>query len=337
MTEQKIRWGVLSTANIGRVAVNPAIQASNNGTLFAVASRNAQHAREFAERSGIPRHYGSYDALLDDPDVDAIYIPLPNSLHRDWSMRAAERGKHVLCEKPLALNAAECREMQVAASTNGTLLMEAFMYRFHPRTEQLVAMSRAGALGSIRAIRSAFTFRLSRPDNIRLLPELGGGALMDVGCYCVNVSRTIAGAEPEMVQAWATWGTTGVDLELTGTLRFASGLLAHFDCAMSMDRREVVEVAGTDASLTMETAFTPGVDRVELIERRAGATTRHDVPGTNEYVSMVEHFADSVLHRRPVRYDAREAEANMAVIEALYRSARSDGHPAAVERGGDDA
>lgn len=205
------------------------------------------------------------------------------------------------------------------------------MYRFHPRTEQLVAMARAGTLGSLRAIRSAFTFRLSRPNNIRLLPELGGGALMDVGCYCVNVSRTVAGAEPVEVQAWATWGTTGVDLELTGALRFQSGLVAHFDCALSMDRREVVEVAGTDASVTMDAAFLPGTERVELTEHRGGTITAVEVPGANEYVLMVEHFADCVQHRRPLRYNAAEGEANMAVIDALYRSARAGGRPTAVE------
>ena len=332
MTEQRIRWGVLSTANIGRIAVNPAIRASSNGTLLAVASRDAQRARAFAEQGGIPRHYGSYEELLADPDVEAVYIPLPNNMHRVWSIRCAEHGKHVLCEKPLALNAAECREMRVAASLNSTLLMEAFMYRFHPRTERLVAMSHAGALGTVRAIRSAFTFRLSRPDNIRLLPELGGGALMDVGCYCVNVSRSVAAAEPEVVQAWAIWGPTGVDLELTGALRFASGLVAHFDCAMSMDRREVVEVAGTDGSLTMEAAFLPGLDRVELTERRAGAVAQHDVSGTNEYVHMVEHFSDCVQRRKPVRCDATDAECNMAVIDALYTSARTGGHPVSVAR-----
>ncbi len=332
MTEQRIRWGVLSTARIGRVAVNPAIVASRNGSLLAVASRDADRARDFADQCGIARHYGSYEALVTDPDVDAIYIPLPNNLHREWSIRAAEHGKHVLCEKPLALDAAECREMQVAASTNGTVLMEAFMYRFHPRTEQLVTRARDGSLGSVRAIRSVFTFPLSRPDNIRWLPELGGGALMDVGCYCVNVSRTVAGTEPDEVQAWASWTASGVDLELTGTLRFASGLVAHFDCALSMDNRQVVEVAGTDASITMEAAFVPGVDQVVLTERRAGVVTGHDVPGANEYVLMVEHFGDCVQHRQPPRYDASEAAANMAVIEALYRSARAGGRPVAVER-----
>ncbi len=325
-----IRWGVLSTANIGRAAVNPAIQSSRNGTLLAVASRDAQRARDFAAQWGIPRYLEGYEALLADSEVDAVYIPLPNSLHREWTIRAAEHGKHILCEKPLALNAGECREMQAAATANGVILMEAFMYRFHPRTDQLVAMVRAGALGSARAIRSAFTFRLTRPDNIRLRPELGGGALMDVGCYCVNVSRTVAGAEPVEVQAWATWGPTGVDVELAGVLRFPSGLVAHFDCALTMDRREIVEVAGTDASLTIESAFLPGKDPVAIIERRAGAAVRHEVQGADEYRLMVEHFADCVHQRQTPRYGADEATANMAVIDALYRSARAGGQPMPV-------
>jgi predicted dehydrogenase len=332
MTKEKIRWGVLSTAHIGRKAVNPAIQASSNGVLVAVASRDAERAREFAEQSGIPRSYPSYEALIADPEIDAIYNPLPNSMHREWSIRAAEQGKHVLCEKPLALNAAECREMAAAASSNGTLLMEAFMYRFHPRTQELMELMRATALGPIRAIRSAFTFRLTRADNIRLRPELGGGALMDVGCYCVNVSRTVAGSEPEAVQAWATWGETGVDLELSGMLRFSGGLVAHFDCALSMDRREVVEVAGTDASMTIESAFLPGIDNVPLVEHRDGQTRSHDVQGANEYVRMVEHFNDCVQHRKPLRYEAGEAEANMAVIDALYASARAGGQLVVVAR-----
>ena len=326
-----LRWGVLSTANIGRVAVNPAIQASGNGRLLAVASRDEARARAFAEAHGILRAHGSYESLLADPEIDAVYIPLPNSMHREWTIRALEQGKHVLCEKPLALNAAECRDMEAAAKSSGRLLMEAFMYRFHPRTEALVRLAADGTLGTLRAVRSAFTFRLSRPDNIRFDPALGGGALMDVGCYCVNVSRTLAAAEPVEVQAWANWGETGVDLELTGALCFASGLHAHFDCSLSADRREVAEVAGAEASATMEDAFLPGVGAVELTERRAGATTSRGFDGANEYVLMVEHFADAVLGRTVLRYSASEAAANMAVIDALYRSARS-GRSEMVER-----
>ena len=329
---EKLRWGVMSTANIGRAAVNPAIQASTNGELVAVASRDASRAREFAAKWGIPRSHGGYEALLDDPDIDAVYIPLPNSLHREWTIRAAEKGKHVLCEKPLATTAAECLEMQAAADANGVKLMEAFMYRFHPRSERVLELVRGGTVGALRMIRSAFTFRLTRPDNIRLQPELGGGALMDVGCYCVNLSRTVAGSEPVAVQAWATWTPSGVDAQMAGSLLFEGGVLAQFDCALSMERREFYEVAGTEAGLAVPAAFLPGTGDVAItVQRGREAEVRHEIRGVDEYRFMVEHFADCVLHDRPVRYPATEAAADMAVIEALYRSARSGGTPVSLK------
>ena len=328
MPEQKIRWGVISTANIGRAAVNPAIQASANGELVAVASRDAERAQLFAEKHGIPGHYGSYQALLDDQEIDAVYIPLPNSLHRQWTIKAAEAGKHILCEKPLALNAAECEEMAAAAEANGVKLMEAFMYRFHPRTEKVVEMAQTGAVGDVRALHSTFTFRLTRPGNIRLDPELGGGSLMDVGCYCVNVSRTIAGAEPVEVQAFARWADSGVDEQMAGVLRFDSGLLAQFDSALTLERREAYEVAGTDGSLQVPHAFLPGTDDTVIRELHGrGEPQTHTVAGVDEYRLMVEHFASCILHDLPLRYQASEAIQNMRVIEALYRSARNGGKP----------
>lgn len=331
MTDRKLRWGVISTANIGRAAVNPAIAASRNGELLAVASRSAERAAAFASAHDIAAHYGSYDALLIQPDIDAVYIPLPNSEHRRWTIRAAERGKHVLCEKPLGLTEAECRDMHRAAEANGVRLMEAFMYRFHPRTERLVAMAREQAVGQLRAIRSSFTFRLTRPDNIRLQPELGGGSLMDVGCYCVNVSRTIAGEEPIEAQAFAVRGGTGVDAQMAGSLRFPSGALAQFDCALTIERREAVEVVGTDGALYVAEAFLPGTDDAAIDVRRGRAAVEHiAVPGADEYRLMVEHFAEGVLTGRPFRYDALEAGRNMRAIEALYRSARSGGNVVAL-------
>lgn len=326
-----VRWGVVSTANIGRAAVNPAIQASSNGELVAVASRDAERARAFAAEHGIPRHHGSYEALLEDPEVDALYIPLPNSLHREWTIRAARAGKHVLCEKPLALDAAECADMAAAAEEAGVLLMEAFMYRFHPRTQRVLGMLRDGVVGDLRSVRSAFTFRLRNPDNIRLDPDLGGGALMDVGCYCVNVSRTLAGAEPVEVSATARWTDRGVDDELTGVLRFESGLVAHFDCSLTMERCEYYEAAGTDGQLRVESAFLPGTGDVVVEERRGrDGTTTHGVAGADEYRLMVEHFAACVEGGGPVRWPASEAAANMRAIAALYRSARNGGRPQRV-------
>jgi D-xylose 1-dehydrogenase (NADP+, D-xylono-1,5-lactone-forming) len=331
VTERKLRWGVISTANIGRAAVNPAIQASTNGELLAVASRDETRARTFAAKAGIPRAYGSYEALLDDAEIDAVYIPLPNSMHRDWTIRAAEHGKHILCEKPLALDQAECLEMEAVATGNGVRLMEAFMYRFHPRIDAAMQMIRDGAIGDLELIHSAFTFRLTRPDNIRLNLELGGGALMDVGCYCVNVSRTIFGREPVEAQAFAEWSTSGVDARLVGSLRFDDGLYAQFDCALTSERRETVEIVGTLGSLSLDAAFLPGTGETHIEEHHGrGSGSRHVVAGEDEYRLMVEHFADCALHDRPVRYGAAEAGLNMRTIEALYRSARSGGTPVPV-------
>jgi predicted dehydrogenase len=326
LANEKVRWGVISTANIGRAAVNSAIQAASNSELVAVASRDDATAREFAAQHGIPDHHGSYEALLDDDRIDAVYIPLPNGMHREWTIRAAEAGKHVLCEKPLALNSAECAEMEAAAAVNGVKLMEAFMYRFHPRSQRVVDMVREGVVGELRAIRSAFTFRLSRPEDIRWMPEHGGGALMDVGCYCVNASRTIAGEEPVEVQATASRAATGVDDQLTGILRFPGGAVAHFDCALTMERCEFYEVAGTDAWLRIPAAFLPGTDDAVIEEHRGrGETVAHTIPGDDEYRLMVEHFAGCVLSGEEPRYPAVEAAHNMRVIEALYESAGKGG------------
>ena len=331
---RRVRWGVMSTANIGRRAVNPAIQASRNGELAAIASREGERAREVASELGIPRAHDGYEALLEDDGVDAVYIPLPNSLHREWTIRAADAGKHILCEKPLAPTEPECRDMEAAAETHGVTLMEAFMYRFHPRTEELIEMVRRGAVGDVRMIRSAFTFRLTTPGNIRLDPELGGGALMDVGCYCVNVSRTLAGREPVEVQAMARWAPSGVDELLAGTLRFEGGLFAQFDCALTLERRETCEVAGTEGFLTVPRAYLPGTDEASILETWGREPeVAHAVPGVDQYRLMVEHFADCVLEGRPPRYPADEAARNMRVIEALYRSARDGGKPVIIPGG----
>ena len=205
------------------------------------------------------------------------------------------------------------------------------MYRFHPRIGRVRERIDAGDIGALRMIRSSFTFKLTRPDNIRWDPELGGGALMDVGCYCVNVSRTIAGAEPVEAQAFAKWSDRGVDSELVGTLRFPDDVVAHFDCALTMERNEVFEAAGTDGVISVPSAFLPGTDDapIHLDRGREGRST-DVVPGVDEYRLMVEHFADAVLSDGPFRYPATEAAANMRVIEALYRSARNGGRPEAV-------
>jgi len=321
-----VRWGVLSTANIGRHAVVPAIRRSCNGDAVAVASRDADRAASFADDLGIPRAHGRYEDLLADPEVDAVYNPLPNSLHREWTLKALAAGKPVLCEKPLGLTAVECLEMNRAAEQSGLALMEAFMYRFHPQIERALGLLAEGAIGAPRLIRASFSFQLKHPDNIRFDPALGGGSLLDVGCYCVNVARTLAGGEPVEAQAWARWGGRGVDVGIAGQLRFPDGLLAQFDSALDLPRREHVEVVGDRGSLELPIAFLSRQRDKQILVHAAQARTLA-VPAVDEYRLMVEHVADCVLNGTPVRYPAAEAAANLRAIEALYRSARDGGKP----------
>lgn len=330
----RLRFGVLGSANIGKNQVNPAIRTARNAELVSVASRDEARAVAFAEAGGFRRHHGSYEALVADPEIDAVYIPLPNSMHREWTIRAAEEGKHILCEKPLATSVAEAREMQAAADANGVVLMEAFMYRFHPRTVRLLELAKPETIGDLRMIRSSFVVKLPSATNIRFYPELGGGALRDLGCYCIDVSRRIAGAEPVEVQAFATWNDRGVDVAMTATLRFPNDVAAQFDCSFLMERREFVEAAGLAASVSSPAeTFVNSVDTVEILERRnLSADVHHPVRGDNHYRLMVEYFADAVIGKTPPRYGIKDSLGNLAVIEALYASARAGGRPVTVER-----
>lgn len=324
---ETLRWGILSTANIGIKAVVPAIQRADGCTVSAIASRDQTKAQEAASKLGIPKTYGSYEELLADAEIDAVYNPLPNSLHREWSIKALEAGKHVLCEKPLGLNAAEAVEMAAVAEESGRTLMEAFMYRFHPRFEKLRELLTGGAIGELRLIRSAFTFRVRDAANIRFDPALGGGALYDVGCYCVNIIRTLAGTEPDQVTAQAHW-IGGVDDTLVGTLRFGS-VLAHFDCSLVLARREFISLVGTEGTLEATSPFVVGHGPVPIVEKHEGQEDiLHTVPGADEYKLMAEHFADCVLHGKPLRYPVSDAIANLRVMDALYKDAKmTANHP----------
>ncbi|GAC1366506.1 MAG: Gfo/Idh/MocA family oxidoreductase [Herpetosiphon sp.] len=333
MSNRPLRIGVISTANIGRKSVIPAMQRAANVVVAAIAGRDERQARDFAAELAIPNHYGSYDALLADADIDAVYIPLPNSMHREWTIKAAHAGKHILCEKPLGLTAAECREMAAAAEACGVVLMEAFMYRFHPQLAKVRTLLADGAIGAVRLLQSSFSFLLLNPANIRLRRDLGGGSLMDVGCYCVNLSRTLFEAEPVEVQAFARWSDGGVDEQMAGSLRFADGRLAQFDCALHIARREAYHIAGTDGTIDVPVAFVPRInDTVVVLNRGTERESRFTIPAVDEYQLMAEHFVDAVLEHRQVRYPAVEAAANMRVIEALYRSAHNSGRPEMVEQ-----
>jgi predicted dehydrogenase len=320
---QHVRWGVLSVANIGVRAVIPAMLRSRNGQLVGIASRDLSRAKEAAHQLGIPRAHGSYQALLDDPEIQAVYIPLPNSMHREWTLRAAASGKHVLCEKPLGTTATECQEMIAACRQHGVTLMEAFMYRFHPRTQRVAQLAATGAVGGPRLVRVAFTFAARDPlTNIRFKPELGGGALYDVGCYGINASRMILG-EPVEVFASGYIGASGVDELVGAILRFPGDRLAIVDCGMILPQRQEYEVVGTAGRLAVRAAFLPGTADAEIDLTQGTERSTERIPGVDQYQCMVEHFGDVLLEGATLQLPPEDAVANLRVIEAALTSLRS--------------
>lgn len=322
--QKTFHWGILSTANIGRKAMIPALQASPMAEVTAVASRDDGRARRFADDLNIPKAYGDYQAMLDDPEIDAVYNPLPNHLHKPWSIKAAQAGKHILCEKPLALNPQECEEMIAAAEANNVLLMESFMYRHHPRIQAAARMVQSGELGQIKTIESAFTFHLGDKDDIRYQPEMGGGAVMDVGCYCINLSRLMAGREPQAVQARAAWSESGVDEQLVGLLDFGEGLLAHFDCGFNQSRRQRAIIAGTEGFIVLRDVFLPGTKASQIHIIQDDESQVQPFTGVDEYRLIAEDFMRSV-EKGQVPTPPSDAVANLRVIQTLLESARADG------------
>jgi xylose dehydrogenase (NAD/NADP) len=322
---EKIRWGILSTANIGRKRVAPAIQNSRNGRVLAVASRDRDRARAYAEELNIPKYYGSYEELLADPEIDAIYIPLPNHMHADWSIRCADAGKPVLCEKPLASDAAEAQALVAAMEKRGVLFAEAFMYRDHPQTQRVKSMVDNGAVGEVEFIRASFTFQVRSETNIRLRADMAGGALMDVGCYCVNVMRFMTGEEPAEVSALARFGERSrVDEYLAGIMRFPSGVLGHLDCGLRTFGDHSYEIRGSKGRILVEQGFVmaPGAD---MVIRHWHEDTYQEITidGVNHYQIMAEEFADSLIKGTPVRFPIQDAVHNMQVIDRLQASARA--------------
>ena len=325
MSHHALRWGVLGSANIARKALIPAIHAAVGNDLVAVASRDAATAERFANESGDPSWYADYQSLLDDPQVDAVYVPLPNALHAEWTVRALEAGKHVLCEKPLATSPAECRRMHAAADDADRRLMEAFMYRHHPRTKRLLELVHGGTLGELRWVRASFSFAVRDPDNVRLDAALAGGALMDVGCYGVDVARALAGEEPDLAQAHAVWAPSGVDESLIGSLRFPGGVVAQIACSLAAPRTETYEVLGSEGRIQVSQAFLPGREACEAwLERDGAAPERLAFEGTDQYRRMVEAFSDAV-HANEAPVLGQDGAANLRAIEGLYASAHAGG------------
>jgi xylose dehydrogenase (NAD/NADP) len=319
MGAEGLNWGLLSTAGINRRLI-PAIRAVERAELVAVASRSRDRAEAYAREWDIPRAHGSYEALLDDPRIDVVYISLPNGFHAEWTVRAAQAGKHVLCEKPLCLSVAECDEIVAAAESAGVVVAEAIMYLYHPLLHKVRQLVKEGALGQITLVRGAFTFFLDRLNDVRWKPALGGGSLWDVGIYPVSFIRWIAG-EPEEVFGWQTLSAGGVDTTFAGLLRYENGVLGLFDSGFRQQFRVHAEVTGTEGTLVVERPY-PITPDSRLVLYRGFEEEAIILPASDAYQCEVEALTDAVLEGAPLPVPLDLSRAGVATLTALYESAR---------------
>ncbi len=323
-----VRWGILGTSNHAANSIIPAINAAPSATALAVAGRDTDQTRAYAAKHNIPRAYGSYEALLADPDVDVVYVPLPNNLHKYWTIRASEAGKHVLCEKPIGLDAAEAETMVAAFRAAKLKLAEAFQWRHHPQGQRTRELAQSGAIGDVRLIDAGFSFMLTRPGNIRWDPALGGGALYDVGCYTVALARYMTGAEPLAVTAQAHWNASGVDDVVAATLEFPGGVLATIHCSFLLPLRRYYEVVGTEGTLVVNHAYNPKSDFPGGVVRLGSdreITETIELPALDSYALMVEDFCRAVLDDRDPLFPAEDAIGNMRTLDAIRAAMRSGG------------
>jgi predicted dehydrogenase len=331
MTDRKLRWGVLSTADIGRKKWIPGVRRSprQRGEVVAIASRDGETAQRVAGELGIARAHDSYEALLADPEVEAVYIPLPNNLHLDWTLAATKAGKHVLCEKPLALTSADAERMVEAASDAGVLLMEAFMYRLHPSWVAVRELVEAGRIGRLQAVQSWFSYYNDDPRNIRNMRDAGGGALMDIGCYSINLSRMLFKAEPERVQASLVRDPdTEVDVLTSALLTFPGGATATFTCSIRSEDDQRVHIYGTDGHISVGIPFNIPPDRpTQIFVTHGGeppvapAVERFTFETADPYGVEADAFAAAVLDGDPLPIPAHDAVKNMRVIEQVIEAA----------------
>ena len=322
-TPAKLGWGILGPGRIAPRIVR-ALDGNPRGELRAVAGRDPERARAFAERHGGPTVHPTFEALLADPAVDVVYIALPNGLHAAWTIAALDAGKHVLCEKPLALTVADVDAIAAAAARNGRIAVEAFMYLHHPQTLRMLELVRSGVLGDVQVVNGAFSFLLDRPSDPRIDPEQGGGSLWDVGCYPVSVARRIAGTEPDGIAGFARFDERGVDRTFAGALRFPGGMLAHFESGFTAPDRERIEVVGSAATLVVEHPFLPAPDGPppSLILLRDGAAESVAVPSVDDYREEVDDLQAAILDGREPRVDLAFSRGNIATLVELDRVAR---------------
>ena len=326
----KLQWGVLSTANIGIKRVIPAILAGTSGEVVAIASRDGSRAAAVAERFGIARSHASYQALIDDPAIDAIYNPLPNHLHVEWSVKALKAGKHVLCEKPIALNAAEAQDLLAARDASGCHIVEAFMFRYHPQWHRVREWIRAGRIGEVRAIQSAFLFTMLDPANVRNQPSIGGGSLYDVGCYPLVMARYVFEAEPERVIALMDHDPSmGVDRLTSGLVAFPAGRQLAFSSALQLASYQRAVVLGTRGRIEIDVPFTPQKDHACRLLLDTGqsldgsSAVVETLPAVDQYAEQCDRAAAIFRGAERQEFPIDDALATMRVIDALYRSAGS--------------
>ena len=328
MTEPRLRWGILSTADIAQTKVVPGMQRAARSQVVAVGSRQLEAAQAFARDLGIAKAHGSYESLLADPDVDAVYIPLPNHLHLEWTLSAARAGKHVLCEKPLALTAADAELMVEACDSAGVRLMEAFMYRLHPSWQAVRDQVASGAIGRLTAVESWFSYFNDDPSNIRNIHDVGGGALFDIGCYCVNLSRMLYGAEPTRVQASVVRDPElRIDVVTSAILDFAGGGVAAFSCSTRAESDQRVHIYGTEGRISIEIPFNIPPDRpTRVFLTRGGdppvapATETVTFEPADPYAVEADAFAAAILDGTALPTPASDAVANLRVIEAIFQA-----------------
>lgn len=321
MADRKLSWGILGCASIATRSVIPGIQQSQTGEVLAVASRDEKKATDTASRFGIERAYGSYEAMLSDDDIDVVYIPLPNHLHKTWTIRAAEQGKHILCEKPIALNVEEAMDMVSACDRAGVKLAEAFMYRYHPRYERVREIVKSGEIGHVRGIYSQFTCDATGDgDLVQFYRSMGGGSIYDMGCYPINAARLILGVEPlaATVTALHSPEYDEVDMMATGLVEFPGGIGLSFACALWADYKETLEILGTTGRIEVPSAYV-GDARVLVVTN--GRVREETFPDVNQYTLEVDSLGRSVLGDQPLQFNPMDSVFNMKVIDACLLSA----------------
>lgn len=322
--EKILNWGLLSTAKINRALIPP-LRVSKRTRLLGVASRNQSSADAYAREWNIPRAYGSYEAMLADPEIDVIYNPLPNHLHAEWTVKALQAGKHVLCEKPMVLTLAEADQIIAATQETGKVVAEAFMYRHHPQTLKVKELIDSGAIGEMQLIKGAFTFTLKREGNFRWVREYGGGSLWDVGCYPISFARMLVGVEPAEVFGWQVTGPEGSDDSFFGQMRFGNGVHMQFDCGFTSTPRSFIEIVGTAGSMQVTNAFKPG-RKSEFKIIRGDEIETIKIKGQELYLGEVEDMCNAILNQQPPRISLSDSRNNIAAILGLYKSAQ-EGNP----------